>query len=61
VLVTSRKKASRQEILAFFKQHGISELNIPKHIIVLDKVPLLGTGKTDYVSVQKRVNEEMKK
>ncbi|MCL2145362.1 MAG: hypothetical protein FWH43_07740 [Endomicrobia bacterium] len=37
------------EISAAFKQQGLSELFVPKNIKILEKIPLMGTGKTDYV------------
>ena len=55
VLVTDNQQADRSAISSYAKQHGISELSVPKHIKILDKIPLLGTGKTDYVSVQQLV------
>ena len=30
-------------------KNGISELAVPKEIKVVDEIPLLGTGKIDYV------------
>ena len=35
------------------QNHGVSELAIPRRVMVVDAIPVLGTGKTDYVSVQK--------
>ena len=53
VLVTDKDKAERIDISAYAKKNGIGELSVPKTIKIVDSVPLLGTGKTDYVSVQK--------
>lgn len=55
VLVTDKDNAERSEISNYAKKNGIGELSVPKNIKIVDKVPLLGTGKTDYVSVQKLV------
>ena len=52
VLVTDYSKAKREDIRAYAKQHGIGELSVPKKIKIVDAVPLLGTGKTDYVGVK---------
>jgi acyl-[acyl-carrier-protein]-phospholipid O-acyltransferase/long-chain-fatty-acid--[acyl-carrier-protein] ligase len=35
--------------------HGVPELAVPRRIIVVEDVPVLGTGKTDYVRVEKMV------
>jgi len=55
VLITDKEKAERTDISAYTKKNGIGDLSVPKSIKIVDKVPLLGTGKTDYVSVQKLV------
>ncbi len=53
VLVTTNKDANRHDIVGWAHNHGVSELAIPRRIVVVDEIPVLGTGKTDYVSVQK--------
>lgn len=57
VAVTDKKSATRAAIAEYFKAHGVQELSIPKTVKVVDKVPLLGTGKVDYPAVQKLVND----
>lgn len=57
VLVTDYKNAKREEMSAYAKAHGIGELSVPKNIKIVDTVPLLGTGKTNYIAVQKLVEE----
>ncbi len=52
VLVTAQSGAARPELLTHFRQHGLPELMVPRTVLVVDAVPLLGTGKTDYVAVQ---------
>jgi acyl-[acyl-carrier-protein]-phospholipid O-acyltransferase/long-chain-fatty-acid--[acyl-carrier-protein] ligase len=53
VLVTTNKEANRHDIVGWAHNHGVSELAIPRRIVVVDDIPVLGTGKTDYVGVQK--------
>jgi acyl-[acyl-carrier-protein]-phospholipid O-acyltransferase/long-chain-fatty-acid--[acyl-carrier-protein] ligase len=55
ILVTENKNAQRQEITEYVRQQGLSELGLPKKIIYVDQVPLLGTGKIDYVTTQEIV------
>ncbi|MGB1540227.1 MAG: AMP-binding protein, partial [Rickettsiales bacterium] len=55
VCVTENKKAKRADISAYAKEHGMSELSVPRTIEAVDAIPLLGTGKTDYVSLQKQM------
>ncbi len=52
ILITDMENAEKSDIIAYVKKNGIGELSIPKKIIVVEKIPLLGTGKTDYVSVK---------
>ena len=53
VLVTDRADASRAVLLAHFRGLGMGELLVPRTVLPVDRLPLLGTGKTDYVAVQK--------
>ena len=57
VLVTQQKGATRSEFQAFAKSKGASDLMVPAEVVVLDKVPVLGTGKIDMVGVAKFVKE----
>ncbi len=52
VLVTDHAGAARAELLAHFRQHGFPELMVPRTVVPVGQIPLLGTGKTDYVAVQ---------
>jgi len=52
VLVTTHKTADKEAIRAYTKANGLSELMQPKHMIHTDSLPLLGTGKVDYVAIQ---------
>lgn len=51
VLMTDNPSATRRSIQDTAHQLGIGELNIPKKVIVIDKLPVLGTGKTDYQTI----------
>ena len=53
VLVTDAKEARRVDLIGWAQNHGVSEIAVPRRILVIDVVPLLATGKTDYVSVQR--------
>lgn len=58
VLVTANKNCKKQEIKAFFKQNGISELWVPREIFYIANPPLLGSGKFDYITAAKIYNEQ---
>ena len=51
VLVTTRADAQRAELSARARADGMSELHVPKRIVPVAAIPLLGSGKTDYPAV----------
>jgi acyl-[acyl-carrier-protein]-phospholipid O-acyltransferase/long-chain-fatty-acid--[acyl-carrier-protein] ligase len=57
LLVTDRENASRAELLAYARQEGVPELWVPRAILVVDSIPVLGSGKADYASAQRLVEE----
>lgn len=59
VLLTDNPKADRADLVAFYRSHGVSELAIPRKILHVASIPVLGTGKTDYGSVQKMAEKAM--
>jgi len=59
ILMTQQKDATRQQFMAFARERGASELMFPGEIMVLDKLPLLGSGKVDMVTLNGLVKERM--
>jgi len=57
VLLTTQKDADRAAMQRQAKASGASELAVPAVIQVVDKVPLLGSGKTDYVGATAMARE----
>jgi len=55
VLVTEYAEHSISELRAKAKEAGFSELFLPKDIVYMRKIPMLGSGKVDYVGL----NEEL--
>ena len=53
VLYTTDPHLNRERLLEVARAQGKPEIAVPKKIIVLESIPLLGTGKTDYVSLKK--------
>ena len=35
----------------WLRNHGVSELAVPRRVIAVDEIPLLGSGKIDYPGV----------
>jgi acyl-[acyl-carrier-protein]-phospholipid O-acyltransferase/long-chain-fatty-acid--[acyl-carrier-protein] ligase len=58
ILVTDKRSATRADFQAFARSKHASELMSPSEIIILDKLPLLGSGKPDLVTLQKFVREQ---
>jgi len=58
VLVTDKRGASRADFQAYARQQLASELMMPSEVIVLDKLPLLGSGKVDHLALQKFVRDQ---
>ncbi|MDR2179663.1 MAG: AMP-binding protein [Synergistaceae bacterium] len=48
VLVTEKQDAERETLAAYMKERGYVEVSIPRKILSIPKLPLLGSGKTDY-------------
>ncbi len=51
VLVTQKADATRAAFQAFARSRGTAELVVPAEILVVEKVPLLGSGKLDYPAI----------
>ena len=52
VLVTTQGDATARTLLTFARERGIGEIMIPRIILPIAKLPLLGSGKVNYPAVQ---------
>lgn len=50
VLLTPQTTATRDAFQRFARQKGATELMVPSDVVIVPKVPLLGSGKPDYVA-----------
>ena len=57
VLFTTDSEIDRAALQKAAQQLGVPELAVPKKIVRVDALPLLGTGKTDYVTLQRMAEE----
>jgi acyl-[acyl-carrier-protein]-phospholipid O-acyltransferase/long-chain-fatty-acid--[acyl-carrier-protein] ligase len=57
VLLTNAEGATRSDFLAFAKLNGAMDVMVPAEIRVLRDMPVLGSGKVDFVAVAKLVRE----
>jgi acyl-[acyl-carrier-protein]-phospholipid O-acyltransferase/long-chain-fatty-acid--[acyl-carrier-protein] ligase len=53
VLITDQPRAEAAALLEHAKAGGVAELTVPRRLIHVAEVPLLGTGKTDYAAAQR--------
>ncbi|MEP3654446.1 MAG: AMP-binding protein [Litorimonas sp.] len=53
VLLTDYADAKRADLMRWAQTHGVPEISVPKKVISVTSVPILGTGKLDYVAVTK--------
>jgi acyl-[acyl-carrier-protein]-phospholipid O-acyltransferase/long-chain-fatty-acid--[acyl-carrier-protein] ligase len=60
VLVTDRLDASVDRLLAYAKSVGAPDLAAPRKIVRVPEIPVLGTGKTDYVAIQRMAETEVR-
>jgi len=61
VLLSDHDGASAKAFAEYCRGEGISEIGIPKQLLVVDRIPLLGTGKTDYRGCQSLVEAQLGK
>ncbi len=57
ILATTKPGATRAEAHTWMKIRGASEIMYPASVVVLDAIPLLGSGKTNYVALAKELRE----
>ena len=57
MLVTERADADREQLLARARADGFAELWIPRAVLVVGAIPVLGSGKVDYAATQEMVRQ----
>ncbi|MCK8784155.1 acyl-[ACP]--phospholipid O-acyltransferase [Roseomonas sp. NAR14] len=57
LLMTTQRDATPAALLARARERGVPELGVPREVRVIERMPLLGTGKTDYPAVQRLAGE----
>jgi acyl-[acyl-carrier-protein]-phospholipid O-acyltransferase/long-chain-fatty-acid--[acyl-carrier-protein] ligase len=58
ILITDKHGATRSDFQAYARSKHASELMLPSEVIVLDKLPLLGSGKVDHLTLAKFVRDQ---
>ena len=58
VLLTTQRDATPGALLAQARARGSAEIAVPRSVRIVDALPLLGTGKVDYVTATRTAAEE---
>ena len=61
VLITDRRDADSSALITHAQAIGAPELAVPRRIVRVQEIPVLGTGKTDYVALQRIVDTDGQK
>ena len=61
VLYTTKKNVVDRELKKYIKQQKISALYIPQLVEFIEEVPVLGSGKANYLELEKKAKELKKK
>ncbi len=59
ILITTNDNLEKSKLSKYAGENGISELSVPKTILKLDKLPVLGSGKTDYTALKEYVEKQL--
>jgi acyl-[acyl-carrier-protein]-phospholipid O-acyltransferase/long-chain-fatty-acid--[acyl-carrier-protein] ligase len=57
IMVTDKHGATRSEFMAYARGQHASELMLPSEVVVLEKLPMLGSGKVDQLAIDKFVRD----
>jgi acyl-[acyl-carrier-protein]-phospholipid O-acyltransferase/long-chain-fatty-acid--[acyl-carrier-protein] ligase len=61
ILITDRREAETGALVTYAQSIGAPEIAVPRKIIKVTEIPVLGTGKTDYVALQRIVEAEIRR
>ena len=51
-LITTREGLKRDEMRQRLSDCGVAEIATPKKVLIMENIPLLSTGKVDYVTLE---------
>lgn len=53
ILLSEAPDCNREDILSWAQRHGVPEIAVPRRVLLVKEIPVLGTGKIDYAAVQR--------
>jgi acyl-[acyl-carrier-protein]-phospholipid O-acyltransferase/long-chain-fatty-acid--[acyl-carrier-protein] ligase len=59
IMLTTKPGAQRGEVAAHMRAKGATELMMPADLMVVDALPLLGSGKPDHVEINRLVRDRL--
>jgi acyl-[acyl-carrier-protein]-phospholipid O-acyltransferase/long-chain-fatty-acid--[acyl-carrier-protein] ligase len=59
IMVTDKAGATRSEFMVYARSKHASELMFPAEVVVLDKLPMLGSGKVDQLAIETLVRDQV--
>ena len=57
ILLTENKELDRSKLVPLVNQLGITEMALPKRVLHCESIPLLGSGKIDYLALRELAKE----
>jgi acyl-[acyl-carrier-protein]-phospholipid O-acyltransferase / long-chain-fatty-acid--[acyl-carrier-protein] ligase len=57
ILISDYADADRATLMTWAQSHGVPELAVPRKIVFVPTIPVLGSGKVDFVAAAKLLNE----
>jgi len=58
VLITNYLEAKLEDLRSLIKSVGLTEICVPTQLIIIEQIPLLGSGKVDYSKIQELIMEK---
>ena len=57
ILLTEEENPRAETLKDWARAHGVPELAVPRQVLHVDELPVLGTGKVDYVTLNSMAEE----
>lgn len=61
ILVTDYKMATRNALIKLYQEKGLSELSLPRRLYFIEVMPLLGSGKVNYMELKVWLEKKLDK